>query len=159
MKMTVTHPEYGEIRLDWGFWTGKYTLYFNGNELPKTGKRSFAYTDPESGEPVAIVVSGTIFKGQALTIGTKHILMSPAAKWYDIVFAIIPALILFYFVGGAIGGGLGGAFGFLGLFLIKNAEKMSKKVLYCLAFSGISAAVGLVVSLLVGMLYIALGLA
>ena len=158
MKMTVTHPEYGEIRLDWGFWTGKYTLYFNGNELPKTGKRSFAYTDPESGESVAIIVGGNIFKGQAISIGTEYIIMSPAAKWYDIVFAIIPALILFFFVGGAIGGGLGGAFGFLGLFLITNATGIGKKALYCLAFSAISAVVGLLVSILVGMLYVALGL-
>lgn len=80
MKMTVTHPEYGDIRLDWSFWTGKYTLYCNENELPKTGKTTFEYIDPENGEPINITVSGNLFTGFCLVIKIEVIRMSSSPK-------------------------------------------------------------------------------
>lgn len=152
MKMIKAHQTYGEIRLIWGFWTGKYTLFFNGNELKKTGKTTFTYIHPETGEPIAVMVSGNHVQGHTLTVGGERIIMSPPAKWYDIVFGIIPCAFFFLFVQGAIGGALAGCIGMLSTFIAIGAGSMRNKILSCLGMSAVSIAAGIILSLLIGYL-------
>ena len=158
MKITTTHPKYGEICLNWAFWSGKYTLFFNGNELEKTGKMSFTLTDPESEQAIPVVLTGNNFKGYIIKIDADILVLSPPAKWYDIVFGVIPAVIFFFFIQGAIGGAVAGGLGVLGTFAAINCQSMRKKIFVCLGLSAISTICALVLSVLIALLYQSLGL-
>ena len=105
MKLYKEHPVYKNICLLQGDFSGKFSLVFDGKALKKTGKTTFEYTDPESGEPINVTVSGNLFKGFCLVVKTEIIQMSPPAKWYDIVLAVVAAMPFWFLIGGAIGGG------------------------------------------------------
>ena len=118
MKYVTNHPTYGEIQLDWGFWTGKFKLAIGGRELKKVSKTGFELQLPDSEAPVSVQVFGNNFKGFGIMIGTQPIQISPPAKWYDIVLAIIPGAIWFVMIGGAIGGAFAGGWGVATLYLL-----------------------------------------
>ncbi len=158
MKLTKEHPIYKTVCLTQGDLSGKFTLSFDGVELKKTGKVTFEYIDPESGAPINVTVSGNVFKGFCLVVKSEIIQMSPAAKWYDIVFGVIPAMIFFIFIQGAIGGAIAGGLGMLSTFVSISCKTMRKKILVCLGICAISTVSALVLSVLIAMLYQSLGL-
>ena len=129
MKYVTNHPTYGEIQLDWGFWTGKFKLAIGGKELKKVSKTGFELQLPDSEAPVSVQVFGNNFKGFGVMIGTQPIQLSPPAKWYDIVLSVIPAVIWFIMIGGAIGGGLGALSALTSLFLMIRTRSLLIKIL------------------------------
>lgn len=153
MKFTTTHSVYGEILLDWGFWSGKFSLYFNDIEIKKTGKMTFELDAPENGQPIPVVLHGTILKGFSITVGDEIIEISPKARWYDVVLGIIPAVMIFLYLGGAIGGGIGGAVAVLTTITILPRPKVKHKILICLGISAISLLVSMMLTTIISLLF------
>ncbi len=158
MKLTKEHPIYKTICLIQGDFSGKYALTFGGVALKKTGKMTFEYTDPESGAPINVTVSGNVFKGYCLVVKSEIIQMSPSAKWYDIALAVVPALTCFLFIQGAVGGALAGGVGVLTLILNTQRPIIKHKILLSVGITVASAVVSFVLALVIGILFASLGL-
>ena len=133
-------------------------MVFDGKALKKTGKTTFEYTDPESGEPINVTVSGNLFKGFCLVVKTEIIQMSPPAKWYDVVLSVVAALPFWFLVGGAIGGGLGGGMGVLSLILITQRPIIKHKIFLGVGLTVASTVVAFILALVLSTLLVSLGL-
>ena len=153
MKFSTTHPVYGEILLDWGFWSGNATLYFDDVEIIKIGKMTFELGAPENGTPIPVALHGTILKGYSITVGNESIAISPKAKWYDIVLGIIPAIMIFLYLGGAIGGGIGGAVAVLTTITMLLRPNIKQKILICLGISAISLLASMLLASIISLLF------
>ena len=158
MKYVTNHPTYGEIQLDWGFWTGKFKLSIGGKELKKVSKTGFELQLPDSEAPVSVQVFGNNFKGFGIMIGTQPIQLSPPAKWYDIVLSVIPAVIWFIMIGGAIGGAFAGGWGVATLYLLLSRPIIKHKILIGIGSIVSSAVLSLILSFVIVAIYQSLGL-
>ncbi len=158
MKLYKEHPVYKNICLLQGDFSGQFSLVFDGKALKKTGKTTFEYTDPESGEPINVTVSGNLFKGFCLVVKTEIIQMSPPAKWYDVVLSVVAALPFWFLVGGAIGGGLGGGMGVLSLILITQRPIIKHKIFLGVGLTVASTVVAFILALVLSTLLVSLGL-
>ena len=140
MKVTVNVPEYGQIDFQESAWTGRKTLLQNGKECAKLGKNKFVLENGETAE-----VTGNFLRGAALYIHGKQHQLTPAAKWYEYILALLPFLfniiwgnvvslvLIFPIVGGAIGGGICGVCFVLSLVLMRKTSKWWAKILIGLA--------------------------
>lgn len=136
MKVTVNVPEYGQIDFQESAWTGRKTLLQNGKECAKLGKNKFVLENGETAE-----VTGNFLRGAALYIHGKQHQLTPAAKWYEYVLAVLPLLFnliwgnvvalfeIFPVVGGAIGGAIGGVGFVLSLLLMRKTNQWWAKIL------------------------------
>ena len=128
MKEIVQHSIYGEIVYNESFWTGKKALTINGVDAKPISKKEYMVNEKRA------ILKGSFLKGSTLLIEGETIQLSPKAKWYEIILAIIPFLFLltwgnsaslcsiFPVVGGAIGGALGGVGAVISLFLMKTQK-------------------------------------
>ena len=126
MKEIVQHSIYGEIVYNESFWTGKKALTINGVDAKPISKKEYMVNEKRA------ILKGSFLTGSTLLIEGETIQLSPKAKWYEIILAIIPFLFLltwgnsaslcsiFPVVGGAIGGALGGVGAVISLFLMKT---------------------------------------
>ena len=129
MKEIVQHSIYGEIVYNESFWTGKKALTINGVDAKPISKKEYMVNEKRA------ILKGSFLTGSTLLIEGETIQLSPKAKWYEIILAIIPFLFLltwgnsaslcsiFPVVGGAIGGALGGVGAVISLFLMKTQKK------------------------------------
>ena len=128
MKEIVQHSIYGEIVYNESFWTGKKALMINGVDAKPISKKEYMVNEKRA------ILKGSFLTGSTLLIEGETIQLSPKAKWYEIILAIIPFLFLltwgnsaslcsiFPVVGGAIGGALGGVGAVISLFLMKTQK-------------------------------------
>ena len=128
MKEIVQHSIYGEIVYNESFWTGKKALTINGVDAKPISKKEYMVNEKRA------ILKGSFLTGSTLLIEGETIQLSPKAKWYEIILAIIPFLFLlawgnsaslcsiFPVVGGAIGGALGGVGAVISLFLMKTQK-------------------------------------
>ena len=158
MKYVTNHPTYGEIQLDWGFWTGKFKLAIGGKELKKVSKTGFELQLPDSEAPISVQVFGNNFKGFGVMIGTQPIQISPPAKWYDFVFAITAGTIWFVMIGGAIGGAFAGGWSVATLYLLLSRPIIKHKILIGIGSIVSSAVLSLILSVILAALFQSLGL-
>ncbi|MCH5156053.1 MAG: hypothetical protein J1F69_05535 [Clostridiales bacterium] len=143
MKNVIKHERFGEITYEESIWTGKKSLYLNGQKLDSTSKNIF---QTPSGETIEL--KGNFFSGISAVVGAETIAVMPGCKWYEYVLSLIPILIMVWgntvalckiipIVGGAIGGGISGLFIALTLFIIKKIHNVFLKILFAIAMTGI----------------------
>ena len=144
MKSSVVHPTYGELLYEENFWTGKKKIYLNGYEASPVSKNFFRST-----EGYAITIKGNFISGVKVTIANETVQLIPAIKWYDVVLAILPALLcivwgnvtalwnIFPIANGAIGGVVSGMFTGMALLAVKRARFVFK-ILIAIALTAIS---------------------
>lgn len=135
MKEMIHHPVYGEIIYNENVWNGKKALTVNGVHAQPISKKEYLVNGKKA------YLKGSFLTGSVLYIEDKVIQLSPGARWYEIILAIIPFLFLmtwgnsvslcaiFPVVGGAIGGALGGAGAVLSLLFMKSTKAALLKVL------------------------------
>lgn len=145
MENTVHSEKFGEIVYDENFWTGKKKITINGEELEKVSRKEFK---TKSGEQV--LIKGNFVFGAKLEIGGETVQVIPTVKWYEIVLAIIPFLLIMIWgnsvplvrlvpvVGGAIGGGISGLFSAASLCLMKSVKPLWLKILIGVIFIGVT---------------------
>lgn len=138
MKTVIQHPVYGEIVYKESAWTGKKEIIINGARLKKINKTTFAYTDGVHSENV--ILKGNFLTGTRLCFGKEVVVLTPAAKWYEYLFAVLticlplvwgnsPTLCsILPIVGGAIGGAIGGAMAIVNLMSMKSAKSVGAKM-------------------------------
>ena len=155
MTATTQHPVYGEIVYTESFWTGKKTLTVNQITAVQASKNKFTLDEK------SISLKGSFYTGVTLHIENEKIQISPKAKWYEILLAVIPLVFLltwgnnptlcaiFPVIGGAIGGFLGGVAFFAALSLMRKANSIVYKILIgfgvCIASILVSFALALIV--------------
>ena len=134
MKETLQHPVYGEIVYNESAWSGKKTLTVNGVPAQKVSKKVFLIDGKQA------VIKGNELTGVSLLMEGETIEVSPKAKWYEFVLAILPFVFLlvwgnnvalcsiFPVVGGAIGGALGGLGLVLSLLFMKKSKSLVSKL-------------------------------
>ncbi len=145
MKKIIQHETYGEIIFEESMWTGRKSLTINGVPLTKVSKKEFQMQDGTT-----VTLLGNFLQGCVLAVGGENIRLTPKIKWYEIVLAIIPFVLILIWgnvvalceivpvVGGLIGGAISGAFSAVGLYFIKKADKWWLKILIALAAVGVT---------------------
>ncbi len=140
MKQVLENEKHGNIVYEESFWTGKKSITINDVPLTKKSKNEFETQDGK-----AIKVVGGFFQGACLNIDGESIRVTPKIKWYEIVLAVIPFVLIMIWgnsvalckivpvVGGAIGGFISALFSCCGLFLMKSSNKIWLKILIGLA--------------------------
>lgn len=140
MRQVVQHEKIGEIVYEEGFWTGKKSLYINGEQLEKTSKTTFT---ANSGEQVTL--TGNFLKGVSAGIGGETVQIVPAIKWYEIVLSVLPFLLIMIWgnvvelckivpvVGGAIGGFISALLSVTNVIIIKRVDKIWLKIVISVA--------------------------
>ena len=135
MKESIQHPVYGQIVYEESFWTGKKSITVNGVNAPVVTKNKFMIDGKNA------TVKGNYLTGVTLNIESETIALTPKAKWYETVLAVIPIVFMltwgnsvelcaiFPVVGGAIGGGLGAVGGCASMILMKKQKNPLLKVL------------------------------
>ena len=105
-------------------------------------------------------MTGNFLRGAALYIHGKQHQLTPAAKWYEYVLAVLPLLFnliwgnvvalfeIFPVVGGAIGGAIGGVGFVLSLLLMRKTNQWWAKILIGLAAFAVSVLISYGVALL-----------
>lgn len=139
MQVTINHNFFGTITYTESFWTGKKEIMIGQIPLVKQSKNTFLLP---GGDPNAIVtVKGNFLTGVSLVWGNETIPMTPAAKWYEWVLALLPLIficvwgnsvplcMIFPIVGGALGGAIGGVAFVCGLLFMKKTERIAYKLL------------------------------
>lgn len=151
MQVTVSHPTYGIITYEEGFWTGKKTILFDGIPLVKIKKNIFQLpADPtaEGSSPLTVTVKGSYIGGITLTVGDEVITLTQKAATSDYVLGILPGALFFAFImQGAIGGAIAGMMGFGGVLLMKTRPNMKQKLLISLGASAIIVAIGVALAI------------
>ena len=84
MKEIVQHSIYGEIVYNESFWTGKKALTINGVDAKPISKKEYMVNEKRA------ILKGSFLTGSTLLIEGETIQLSPKAKWYEIILAIIP---------------------------------------------------------------------
>ena len=153
MKEIVQHPIYGEIIYYESLLTGQKTLTVNGVDAQRISKKEYVINKK------SVLLEGSFLFGRTLLIEGETIQLSPKAKWYEIVLAIIPIIFLltwgnsvslcsiFPVVGGAIGGALGGVSSVMSLFFMKSQKKPLFKVLAGIITAVISILIAFVLAI------------
>ena len=155
---------YKNICLLQGDFSGKFSLVFDGKALKKTGKTTFEYTDPESGERIDLscgLFAEIVDRLRALggARNEKRIIqMSPPTKWYDVVLAVVAAMPFWFLIGGAVGGALAGGMGVASMFLITQRPIIKHKIFLGVGLTVASTVVGFVLALVLNALLVSLGL-
>lgn len=114
MKEVTNHEGIGEIVYEEGFWTGKKTIYFNGEKLEKVNRKSYRASNGNVYE-----LKGNSHIGAKLVSGTgETIVVCKGLKWYEYLIAVLPfvfiivwgavpeLVLIFPVVGGLIGGAI-----------------------------------------------------
>ncbi len=145
MQNIVQNEKFGEIIYDENFWTGKKKLTINGEELEKVSRKEFK---TKSGEQVTI--KGNFVIGAKLIIGGEAVTIMPTVKWYEILLAIIPLILIIVWgnsvalcrivpvVGGAIGGAISGLCSAASLCFMKSVKQLWLKILIGVVFIVVS---------------------
>ena len=145
MQNVVQNEKYGEIVYDENFWTGRKSITFNGEALERVSRKEFR---TKSGEQV--LVKGSFLTGVKLDIGGEAITVMSTVKWYEILLAIIPFILIMVWgntvalvrivpvVGGAIGGGISGLFSATSLCLMRSVKPLWLKILIGVIFIGVT---------------------
>ena len=135
MKEIIRHPVYGEIVYEESFWLGKKSITVNGIPAQSVSKNVFVIDGKNA------TVKGNYLTGVTLNIESETIALTPKAKWYETVLAVIPIVFMltwgnsvelcaiFPVVGGAIGGFLGAVGGCASMILMKKQKNPLLKVL------------------------------
>ncbi len=149
MQITISHPTYGIITYEEGFWTGKKTILVDGVPLQKVNKTTYILpadpSDPESA-PVTFTLKGGFVGGVTMTDGSETITLSPKATTSDYVLGILPAALFFAFIlQGAIGGAIAGMMSVGGIMLMKTRPNMKQKLLISLGASAVIVAIGIAI--------------
>ncbi|MBQ2757035.1 MAG: hypothetical protein IJF31_00995 [Clostridia bacterium] len=162
MKTVITHPTYGKIALEEGFFSGKKQLFINGAPLRRQNKTTFIY-ESENG-PMPAIIKGSFATGTSLLLCGETIALSPRTRWYEYVlcaFIFVFIMIwgnsatlcaIFPVVGGALGGGISGAAMITSLALMKRTRSFFLKLL-------INTGIFLVTLLICGLLGLVFALA
>ncbi|MCM1546441.1 MAG: hypothetical protein NC033_05335 [Clostridiales bacterium] len=145
MKSTVQSETLGEIVYEENFWTGGKKITVNGTPLERVSKKEFKTAD--GGQAL---VQGNFFTGAKLVLGDVQTVLIPTIKWYEIVLAVLPFVLIMVWgnsvalcrivpvIGGAIGGGISGGLSVLGLFFMRSAKPVWLKILIGLAAIGLT---------------------
>lgn len=144
MKCVIQHERLGEITYEESFWTGKKTLYVNGQALTKTARNVFQTSEGET-----IKLTGSFFTGIKANIGTEAVQLIAACKWYEYVLSVLPFILIMVWgnsvalcsiipvAGGAIGGLIGGVFFALNMLFCRKTNNIFLKILICIVTTGI----------------------
>ena len=135
MKEVINHETYGEIVYEESFWLGKKTITVNGVKAKMLSKKEFLLGEKR------IFLTGDFLSGVKAQIDGQTVVITKAPKWYEIVLAIIPIILVLVWgnstalcsiipiVGGALGGAIGGIGGVLSLVYMKNEKRPLIKLL------------------------------
>ncbi|MBQ7879022.1 MAG: hypothetical protein IJ317_00070 [Clostridia bacterium] len=133
----VTEHRLGTFIYEESIWTGKKKITWNGVELEKRNRKTFAWYNGVEWRTVTL--KGDMFTGIKLYVEEECIQLVPSIKWYEAVCSILilvfnvvwgntPVLCsIVPIVGGALGGGISGVFVILNAFLMKRIEKVGVK--------------------------------
>jgi len=139
MTFKTNHPIYGEIAVEESFWTGKKTVYVNGNMLEQVGKNDFAIKNDQG--IVYLSLKGNMMTGIKAIISGEEIKIGGSPKWYELVVLIVAFIFNFIWglsanlcsiipiVGGAIGGGINGFVLAIGYVIMRKTQKPLFKIL------------------------------
>ncbi|MBR2376317.1 MAG: hypothetical protein IKA85_00875 [Clostridia bacterium] len=135
MKSYVTHPTYGNIVYDENFWSGKKSIFVNGNFAKRLTKKDFI-VDGKSA-----ILKGNFLTGATLQIEGETIVLCEKPKIYEFILALLPFIfiltwgnsptlcLIFPVIGGAIGGALGALAFFTSLILMKKTKSPLYKII------------------------------
>lgn len=144
MKTIINHEQFGEIIYEESAWTGKKSIYINGQKLEKVGRNIYQIPGGET-----VTLKGSFFVGTKAVIGAETVTLTQSYKWYEYVLSVIPFLLVIIWgnsvalcsivpiVGGAIGGGISALFVVLNLLMIKKVNNIAFKVLIPLVVTGV----------------------
>ena len=148
MKSVVQHEVLGELTYEEGFWSGKKSLYMNGQPLVKVSKNVFQALNGE-----LITLKGNFIRGTTATIGGETIVFVPPCKWYEYILAILPFLLnvvwgnstalynIIPIVGGAIGGFISAIFVVANFICFKQTRNIFLKISITIVTLALSFAV------------------
>ena len=160
MKIDKNVEKYGTITYEESFWTGKKTLYLEGKELEKYSKNVFIYKDC-GGKEIEIITKGNVYTGLSLMIDNELIELSPKLKWYEIIFSLLPFILIMIWgnvpslcaiipiVGGAIGGIVGAIATLLTGAFIRKTDNILFKFLISLIVVAVSFLICFIIALLI----------
>ena len=143
MTERIYNQKYGDIVYTENFWSGRKTLNINGVEAIKTSKKSFSV------DGKIVTVLGSYVTGVRLIIDGECVEVIKKPTWYEIVLALIPFVMNFVLIGGAVGGFLGALSGMLSILFMRKTGNIAYKVLITIAALAVSLVVGFVIALLV----------
>ena len=141
---TLNNEKYGNITVDESIWTDKRSVVIDGVPLKKMEKKDFLYQ--KEGQNICVSITGNIFNGTTLHIGSDEILLTQKTPWYTIMssafivcFVLIWSNIPFLFniipmVGGAIGLAVAAACSMLNVIFMARTDKLYIKLLIFLGF-------------------------
>lgn len=139
MQINSFHPYYGEIIYTEGFWSGKKNIIITGHNVQRINKNEFLIDGRNA------FLKGNYIGGVKLFFDNEIIILSPAPKFYEIIFALLPLIFLLIWgnvpslckmlplVGGALGGALGGLSFVVSVIFSKQQNTFLKKLLVALS--------------------------
>ena len=89
MRQVIQDDKIGEINYEETFWTGKKTVYINGQPLNKVAKNIFETADGTKAE-----LKGNFLTGATLTVGENQVRIVNPVKWYEIVMSVLPFILI-----------------------------------------------------------------
>ncbi|MBR2024631.1 MAG: hypothetical protein IKA02_02340 [Clostridia bacterium] len=157
MKEIIEHEKYGTIEFSEGNIIGNRQITINGEKLTKKSQKEFYLADGRSA-----TVTGSLFTGIKLNIGSDVIQITNAGKWYELTIYIlgfvllivwsnsIPLLTILPMIGGGIGGLLYAIPAITGFsFSVKQKNPILKTTITLC-----SVLLGLILCVIVGYLYV-----
>lgn len=160
MKKIVNHEKYGEFVYEESNFLGKVSLTLNGNELTKMDKKSFQlFVNDEP--PKTVNVKGSLLMGATLEIENETVTVTEKPKWYEIVLALIPFLLVLVWgnsvslceivpvVGGLIGGAISALLAFSCFVVMRNIRSVVLKILVAVIFTALSFLICWFIALLI----------
>ncbi len=145
MVVVVTNAKYGSIVYEEGFWTGRKKLFCNNQPCEKIAKNTF-----KIGENETAWLTGNFIRGVKLNIGNEVLQLTPKAKWYEYLLALLPFLFdmvwgnvaalveIFPIVGGAVGGLICGLAFAVSFVFMRKVKRWWAKVLVALAVGAVA---------------------
>ena len=140
MRQVIQDDKIGEITYEETFWTGKKTVYINGQPLNKVAKNTFETADGTKAE-----LKGNFLTGATLTVGENQVRIVNPVKWYEIVMSVLPFILIMIWgnstalckivpvIGGAIGGGISALLSATNVVIIKRVDKLWLKIVISVA--------------------------
>jgi len=159
MQTVVQHSIYGTITYTENFWTGRKEIYFGQVPLVHKGKNTFVFPSGET--EICVNVKGNSLYGVTLAVGNETIRIMAPPKWYEICLSSLALVFLcvwgnsvalcsiFPVVGGAIGGAIGGLGMAFSLLFMRQAKRLSHKLLIWLGIFVATVLLSYVVALLI----------
>lgn len=133
---TITYNE--------NFWTGKKTLYINGQKMTKIDKKTYNYGDKY------YTVKGSFLTGVELIDGIQKVEVVRKLTTLETILSLLPFIVIL--TGGAIGGLCGGAAWAFNAVYLRKTDKIALKILYAV----LSTAAAFVCYLIVASILLAL---